>query len=60
MKADAVLRDVNKRKAEAKRYLLLIEQLCKLRDAREKSALGRGKNVPTTDKEVFLIFIGNK
>ncbi|XP_077295332.1 programmed cell death protein 7 [Arctopsyche grandis] len=56
LKADAVLKDVNKRKAEAKRFLLLIEKLCKLRDAREKSASGRGENVLTTDKEVFLTF----
>lgn len=52
---DIVLRDVLKRKGDAKKNLSLIEALLKLRKARFNTAKGRGGNVTESDAVAFAV-----
>lgn len=52
---DIVLRDVLKRKGDAKKNVSLIEALLKLRKARFNTAKGRGGNVTESDAIAFAV-----
>lgn len=58
-KIDMLLKDVNKRKTEAKRFLFLLDRLCDLRKSREKSAIGRGEAIKSSHQQLFYSSIGS-
>lgn len=51
--ADIILADTTRKKLDAKRNLALVQSLTKLRDVREKAALGRGEQTSAQDSYAF-------
>lgn len=51
--ADIILTDTTRKKLDAKRNLALVQSLTKLRDVREKAALGRGEQTSAQDSYAF-------
>ncbi|CAK1542402.1 unnamed protein product [Leptosia nina] len=53
LEADMVLKDVHRKKIDAKKCLSKLEALLKLRQARLNTAKGRGQNVSESDSAMF-------
>lgn len=55
-----VLKEVLRKKSDAKKCLTKLDALVKLRKARQNTAAGRGESVSESDEAAFLSHIGKQ